>query len=254
MRQSPASTNPRHEQPALYLLPLLAAASGCVASHPHLDSARLLEPGKHEILPYYSVADREREEHRYSPPREDNWLHHYDQIGLIYNLGTSPGTGGQMRVEWTGLGGDDEIFYFGGGPKFAMEEGYAAFSLPIGVVMCRDEDHDDAGGWLQVGPTFIQTIPICRQLEVNLAETAQIYPWWPPVFGGLHLSVGASVGPDIRSLWALRPEFGLLMYPDEERVFSFSLGLSLLPRRTVDTPGIDPIAPLSHNACAEKLN
>lgn len=204
--------------PVHRLLPLaglLGLLSGCAAPFADLQGARVAGRGNVVVTGSFSTVHYSADEDGGEIQRE-----YTGQLAA----GTSEHTDWRFRytrIGPPGDGGDGGFNVFGVGPKFSNASQRFAVALPVGFAFGQDLSIGDT---FQFHPTMFFTFSSSRTFEANLSGKALI-----PVTGG---SVGfaANLGFGLSSAldrWALRPEVGVLTYPEGEGFFyQLSLGLS----------------------------
>ena len=111
---------------------------------------------------------------------------------------------------------------FGLGPKVSLVPDHFSLYLPAGFA---DGEGIDASETFQTHPTMLFTATPARQIELNGSGKALI-----PISGdgdaSFAFNVGLGLSPNVNR-WAIRPEFGVLSYPEDEPFTQVSLGLSV---------------------------
>ena len=197
------------------LAALAALASGCAAPFADLQGARTAGRGNLEVTGSFSSV-------HFSSEGESGELQREYTAQLA--AGTSDKTDWRFRytrIGPPGDGGEGGLNVFGVGPKFANARQTFAVALPVGFAFGEDIE---VGDTFQFHPTMFFTIPSGRSFETNLSGKALI-----PVTGGstgFAANLGFGISSDL-DRWALRPEVGVLTYPEGEGYFThISLGLS----------------------------
>lgn len=145
------------------LLPLLGPAlfGGCFFTHSSYQSARLLEQGQVELVPYYQAET-------YHYPGMSGWYDSGEVEGVQYGLLVGHGTGSRMnlraRIEWLAPEGTETYNYIGFGPKFGKPDGDVALDLPVGIFFGEEINEDKS---LQIHPTGILRIPLTPRVELD---------------------------------------------------------------------------------------
>ncbi|KAA3606333.1 MAG: hypothetical protein DWQ06_02495 [Calditrichaeota bacterium] len=189
--------------------------SSCAPTFSELQSARTIEKGKLEITPSYSSVDYEG-----------------DSIQDHYGIQTAIGIGGRadfrVRFEQISVEGTEEldVSVLGFGPKIEILEGKTAVYFPVGFAF--GDDIRTSKSW-QFHPTFLATIPISNNFEINPSGKFLI----PLNQDDSDILVAFNLGLGISSnlqKYAIRPEIGFLINPGEDGYYKhFSVGLSVSP-------------------------
>ena len=201
-------------RPLACLAALAALASGCAAPFADLQGARTAGRGNVEVTGSFSSVHYSAEGESGETQRE-----YTGQLAAGYSDGTD------WRFRYTHIGppdgGEGGINVFGVGPKFASAGQRFAVALPVGFAYGEDIEVADT---FQFHPTLLFTIPSGRNFETNLSGKILV-----PLSGGssgFAANLGFGVSPNL-DRWALRPEIGVLTYPEGEGYFyHLSVGLS----------------------------
>jgi hypothetical protein len=200
---------------AVCLAALPALLSGCAAPFADLQGARLAGRGNVEVTGSFSTIHFSSDSDGGEVQRE-----------YTGQLAVGGGDHTDWRFRYTrigppGDGGDGGLNVFGVGPKFATASQRMAFALPIGFAVGQDIS---VGDTFQMHPTVFFTVPAGRSFEVNLSGKALV-----SLSGGstgFAANLGFGISSDL-DRWALRPEVGVLVYPEGDGHFRhLSLGLS----------------------------
>lgn len=197
------------------LAALAALASGCAAPFAELQGARLAGRGNVEVTGSFSSV-------HYSADGESG------EAQREYTGQIAAGTGDHTdwrfrytRIGPPGDGGGGGLNVFGFGPKFATASQRVAWALPVGFAYGEDID---VGDTFQMHPTILFTIPSGRSFEVNGSGKMLVSLSGGSTGFAANLGLGLSSNLD---RWALRPEVGVLTYPEGDGYFfHLSLGLS----------------------------
>jgi hypothetical protein len=203
-------------------LALLAAlASGCAAPFADLQGARTAGRGRVVVTGSFSSVHARANGESGEVQRE-------------YTAQLAAGTGDHTdwRFRYTrigppgGDGGEGGLNVFGFGPKFANARQRFAVALPVGFAYGSDIS---VGDTFQFHPTLFYTIPSGRGFEVN--TSGKILVSLSGGSTGFAANLGFGISSDL-DRWALRPEIGVLSYPEGDGYFThLSLGLSYNLRR-----------------------
>jgi hypothetical protein len=197
----------------LFGLFAIALVTGCAAPFADLQGARLAGKGRMQITPSFSTVS-------YSAPGESEELQREYTVQIAGGVTDNV----ELRARYTriappgGSDGEGGINVIAAGPKFAVLPGRLAVGLPVGLAF---GDGIEAIQTTQFHPTVFLTVPVGRNVEVNLSGKALL----PNAAFAANLGLGLSTNLD---RWAVRPEFGVLKYPDGEGyVKQASIGLTL---------------------------
>jgi len=178
-----------------------------------MQGARMVGPGKTEITPSYSYI-------RFTNDGESEKMQ--DDFALQVARGVSERVDVRARYEMVRVE-DETVHVLGAGPKLSLVPGRVAFYAPVGFAFGSDIESSET--W-QLQPTFLFTLPLSPQAELNTSAKAQVWLNGEDADNLLAFNVGLGLGPDL-DLWAVRPEVGMLFNPGEDGVFwHFSLGFS----------------------------
>jgi hypothetical protein len=209
----------------LSVLPL-ALLSGCFYTHSSYQSARLLEQGQVELVPYYQAET-------YHFPGVDGW---YDsgevkgsQYGLLLGFGASNQVNLRARIERSAPDGMEAYDYIGFGPKFGKTDGLVALDCPLGMVFGKEINEDRS---LQIHPTGLLRIPLAPRVDLN-AYAKLVYFFEADIDPLYSLGLGAGIllpGDRI----SLRPEVSFIKgFDGGDSQSSIGLGIAwLLPGKT----------------------
>lgn len=189
--------------------------SSCAPTFSELQSARTVGKGKLEITPSYSSVDYEG----------DSIQDHY---GLQTAIGIGEKVDFRVRFEQISVEGSEglEASVLGFGPKFSIAEGKNAIYLPIGFAF--GDDIRTSKSW-QFHPTFLATIPINNNIEINPSGKMIIPLNQDDTDIMVALNLGLGISSNLQK-YAIRPEFGFLLNPGEDGYYKhFSIGLSVTP-------------------------
>lgn len=208
----------RKTMPAwLGLLPLLA---GCYTTGGY-DTARLVEPGTYEVVPFYNQSRLTW--------REDFSIGRVDvddekmanTLGAQVLLPTSDRVNFRLRAEWIDLDGAD-WYAARMGPKFSLLRDRLALDLPLGIYFGEDVDEGES---LHALPALIGTLPLSGPL--SLSGTLRYHHYFDRDNNNL-LEVDLGAEYRAKPTLALRPEIGWLwMEGADQRYFHFGLGLAI---------------------------
>ena len=196
--------------------------SGCAPVFSDLQSAKLVGKGEYEITPSVSEVD-------YSNNGESREIQSH--IGLQAAYGLRDDTDIRIRYERisVGVNGSEDWAWnvIGLGPKIELTKDVSAFYLPVGFAY-GDNITDWSETW-EIHPTFLFTIPLADNIELNPSAKALI-----PLSTNNHdilfaINLGAGLSSNYDK-WVIRPELGFLLNPRSDDYYRhFSIGLTLYP-------------------------
>lgn len=189
---------------------------GCAPTFSDLQSARTIGKDRVEVTPNYSsVSFTDKDNESGSMQKH---------LGFQLAYGLAPQTDLRLRYELVWPEGSDladGMSVVGIGPKFGILKDRIAFYIPIGRAF--GEGTDDT--W-QLHPTMLFTFPaVEKSLDINLSAK-YLLTLCQNCDDLLAFNLGAAISNDI-SIWAFRPEFGILLNPGESGYFThLSFGFS----------------------------
>lgn len=223
MRKQTTMTAPIGVAGRLVAVGMLAtAAGGCAPVFSDLQSARLVKPGQAEITPSVGTV-------RFSSAEEDDSGRVQDQLGVQAAVGVSEAVELRGAFVHVSVAGEDgpNVEVVGVGPKVRLVKDRLALYVPVGRAFGGGDDGDLGRSW-QVHPTVLLTLPAHENVEVN-ASAKYLIGLNEGAGRNWAFNLGLGLGPDL-DRWALRPEVGVLLNPDDDsRFYHFSLGLSFRP-------------------------
>ena len=198
---------------------LLTLFGACVVPlNTGFESARMLKKGETELTGNYT-------HYSFSDEGESGSVN--NNFGLRIGYGFSDRINLKLRYERLvpTEEGASGINYIDLAPKFRLLPGKIAATLPLGMYFSEDETE------FVISPKMLFTYPASNRFEATLAAKADIFPEDDGnVYLGFNLGLGLSANLD---RWALRPEIGLMVDPDESGlVWAWGIGfVAVLPGR-----------------------
>ncbi len=200
---------------SLILTLLLILMQSCAPVFSELQSARTVGKNRVDVTPSFSTVG-------FTDEGDSDGVQNH--IGIQGAYGLHDRVDIRLRYEYIWLkdnDGEGGYHVLGLGPKVGLYRDYIAFAMPIGTAI--GDDVEDA--W-QLHPTALFTWPVYRDvLDVNLASKYLI-TFCDGCDDLIAINLGLAVSRDL-GLWAIRPEFGILLNPGESGFYShFSVGIS----------------------------
>jgi len=208
----------------ILLATLIAFIIGCAPTFSTLQSAKLVDKGKFEVTPSFSMV-------YFSD--EDSMVHCQNHYGFQVAYGLQDKLDFHLRYEFINVPPIEELYgesfnvnVLGFGPKIGIVKDRIAFCVPIGFAF-----GGDIGGisetW-QFHPTLIATLPVGNNFEFNPSSKLLV-----PLSGNSDILIAFNLGAGISTnldKWAIRPEAGFLLNPGEEGHFTHvSIGVTVYP-------------------------
>lgn len=109
-------------------------------------------------------------------------------------------------------------------PKYSMLEGKIALGMPFGVVISKFKESDESETETYIAPEFMFNYPVNDIFEFG-ANARIIIPFVEDANTLIRIDVAFGLSHDL-SLWAIRPEFGILFDPGEEGMY-FTPGVAV---------------------------
>jgi hypothetical protein len=201
----------------LPLLFLLLLPVGCTTVFSELQSARLVEEGKHEVTTTGSLVES-----------EGNRIESH--FGLQVARGISEKTNIRFRYEHVNVpepyslrDGSITAEVISAGLKVGLVKNRMAIYFPVGLAFIKDVDITKT---FQFHPTLLVSLPLHKNFEANTSFKAILRPFREDksVCEAFNLGLGIS-GEEKK--WVLRPEVGWYFKFGEDNYFThFSLGFT----------------------------
>jgi hypothetical protein len=188
---------------------LIITLQGCAPVFSEIQSARTVGKDNVEITPSYSSSG-------YA-----NGGLGFNHLGFQFAYGISNNIDIRFRYEFIWSKGENFEFQMmsiiGVGPKINLLKDKISFYIPIGRGLGKMTRYT----W-EIQPTFLFTLPIVKdKVEVTLSPKYLVFT------NSFAVNLGFSLSSNL-SKWAIRPEYGMLFYPDGSGFYSqFSLGYSI---------------------------
>jgi hypothetical protein len=197
----------------LYLSLLLPFLSGCLTSTPY-QSARVVEPGQQAASLSLQKSVDANEDQDYS------WymLEFASRFPVIAGWMDFGLNGAVMALEdEDGLGGIGGMI--GLGPKFEIFPDILAVELPVRVMFAGEATFETT----HVYPRAILSVPVTDLVEINLSHTRYIFPDETD-FVPYGFSAGLAIGR--KGGVIIRPEIGVVVFPEAHDVIQFGIGFT----------------------------
>jgi hypothetical protein len=204
------------------LLLLLPFVSGCLSSTP-FQSARVVEPGQQAASMSLQKSVDANEDQDYS------WymLEFAGRFPVYKSRVDFALNGAIMALEdEDGLGGIGAMF--GLGPKFELLQDILAIEVPVRVMFAGEATFESTHFY----PRAILSLPVSELVEINLSHTRYYYLEEVDItpYG---FSAGLAIGR--KGGVIIRPEIGIVVFPEGHDVLQFGIGFT-----PESSAGVDP--------------